>query len=173
MTTLPAAGDAGVTPVPPWSRLSLCAYASRATPPAMSRKPPIGKRRRPTSISAQPKMRELQRMRCGPGGGMCIGGASRLSVVRVTPLYEGCARETRDRAHHVPARGVIPTSEETPPLLPPHPSDAQPLRTRRIRAHQAHSQARQHGPHSRFVFQKICARFAPEIPLIAEQAQRH
>ncbi len=103
LTMLSAAGDACDVSVSLRSRLSLCAYASRATPPAMSRKPPIGKRRRPTSISVQPKMRELQRMRCGPGGGMCICGASRLNMLRASPLYEGCAHETQGCTHHVPA----------------------------------------------------------------------
>ena len=40
---------------------------------------------------------------------MCIGGASRLNVLRVTPLYEGCAPR-------VPTWGVIPAPEEAPPL---------------------------------------------------------
>lgn len=81
----------------------LVRVCEQGDPPAMSRKPPIGKRRRPTSISVQPKMRELQRMRCGPGGGMCICGASRLNMLRASPLYEGCAHETRGCAHHVQA----------------------------------------------------------------------
>lgn len=34
---------------------------------------------------------------------MCICGASRSNVLRASPLYEGCAHETRGCTHHVPA----------------------------------------------------------------------